>query len=429
MIRLPSKFTPLQSRRLHELASRADWLALGVESLLLCIGVAFIYGAGVEVGGELSSKWLHQLIWIAMGFAAYVVIAAIDYRFWCRHGWKSYLLAIALLVYVLLFGKTLNNTRGWMQLPGVGFRLQPVEVAKPMILLFLAWLATLPVLRHSWMKKWLPALLIALATALPVALICLQPDVGTAMVFIPVMLVLVLLVGIPWRYFAIAALAMMLLAPVLYLKMKPYQKDRVNVFIEAPLRGGLDAARAILPEGAGLRLEKAIDRFLHGNGEAADGRRHKPDDWNARQSLLAVGSGGIYGKGYLHGTQHVLGYLPKTIAPTDFIFSVIAEETGFIGSVVLLGLFACLILSFGRTALAAADPLGTHLVAGVIVFFATHIVVNISMTIRAAPIVGIPLPFVSYGGSFMLGTMALAGLVQSVQLHNTPPTADDGENG
>lgn len=424
MLFFPAKFLHRHQGELHRLAARLDWLALGVEAILLAIGVLFIHGAGIEVGGDLASKWIHQLAWIGLGAAVYVTAAAVDYRFWCRHSWKFYLAGIALLVHVLVFGRTINNTRGWLQLPGVGFRLQPVELVKPLTLLFLAWIATLPPLRHSWMKKWLPASLLLAACALPVGLICLQPDVGTAMVFIPATLALVLLIGIPWRYFAIAGAVLILSAPFLYLSMKPYQKDRVNVFIEAPLNGVLDAAGAILPQRTGEAMRRHIDVFLH--GEAADsGRRRKADDWNAIQSLLAVGSGGLYGKGYLNGTQHVLGYLPRTIAPTDFIFSVIAEETGFLGAMVLIGLFATLILCFCRTALASSDQLGTCLVTGVTFIFSTHILINISMTIRAAPIVGIPLPFVSYGGSFMLGTMALAGLVQSVQLHPHSPLDND----
>ena len=168
----------------------------------------------------------------------------------------------------------------------------------------------------------------------------------------------------------------------------------------------------MLSESTEEHAREALADFL----KPREGER-KRDDWNAIQSLLAVGSGGFAGKGYLKGTQHVLGYLPRTIAPTDFIFSVIAEETGFVGTSMLVGLLAGLLLCFCRTALLARDRLGSFLAVGVMVIFATHIVINIAMTIRMGPIIGLPLPFVSYGGSFMLGTMLLAGLVQSVELH------------
>ena len=135
------------------------------------------------------------------------------------------------------------------------------------------------------------------------------------------------------------------------------------------------------------------------------------------------------GKGYLQGTQHVLGYLPKTVAPTDFIFSVIAEETGFLGAAGLLGIMTCLLLCYCRTALLAGRPLGTFIAMGCAVIMATHAVINVGMTVQAAPIIGIPLPFVSYGGSFMLGTMVLAGLVQNVHIHRPRPGQQDDDEG
>ena len=203
--------------------------------------------------------------------------------------------------------------------------------------------------------------------------------------------------------------------PFAFASLSPYQKDRVKVFIATPSQKLVQVVKAVVPESTAVRLQASLDGFL----APADGQSRR-DDWNAVQSMLAVGSGGLTGKGYLKGSQHVLGYLPKTIAPTDFIFSVIAEETGFLGGGAVIALFAILILCFCRTALLARDRLGCFLAFGAAVFFATHALVNISMTIGAAPIVGIPLPFVSYGGSFMLGTMMLAGLVQSVQMHREP---------
>ena len=212
--------------------------------------------------------------------------------------------------------------------------------------------------------------------------------------------------------FEMAFAIMAVSVPMLFNHLKTYQQDRVKVFVEAPATELLDLTAPLLSERTEEHARQALADFL----KPQDGKR-KSDDWNAIQSLLAVGSGGFSGKGYLKGTQHVLGYLPRTIAPTDFIFSVIAEETGFLGSSMLIALFAGLMLCFCRTALLARDRLGSFLAVGVTIIFATHIVINIAMTIRMGPIIGLPLPFVSYGGSFMLGTMLLAGLVQSVELH------------
>ena len=397
---------PLRGSWLH-----ADWAAIAIEALLIAIGVAFIYGAGVEVGGDLATKWYRQLLWTGLGAGLYVVAASVDYHFWCRKSLFAYGAAIVVLVLVLLIGKTINNTKGWLLIPGVGF-LQPVELAKPMTLLLLAWVGTRPALRHSSLGEWLPVLALGAISALPVLLVCLQPDMGTAMVFLPVTAVLVFLTGLRWRWFFIAAALLLLAIPIAFPRLKPYQQDRVKVFLEAPARSFAATAAIILPSSQGAALKERVETFLApGEGDA------RRDDWNAVQSLLAVGSGGLTGKGYLQGTQHVLGYLPKTIAPTDFIFSVIAEETGFLGASTLLALMAALMLCFFKTALDAPDRLGTFIATGSAVMLTTHIIINISMTIRAAPIVGLPLPFVSYGGSFMLGTMLLAGLVQSVHIH------------
>ena len=389
----------------------ADWIAVLIEGILLAIGVAFIYGAGVEVGGDLANKWSRQLAWIGLGGGIYVVAATVDYHFWGRHSWLLYLGGVALLLIVLLFGRTLNNTKGWLLVPGIGF-LQPVELAKPLTLVFLSWLGTRPALRHSSLGEWLPAIVLTLVMLLPVGLICLQPDLGTAMVFIPVTLALIFLTGLRWRWFFLGFGILILITPLLYVSLKPYQQDRVKVFIGPPATQLLHLTAPMLSKQTEAHARESLAKFL----EPREGEG-KSDDWNAVQSLLAVGSGGFSGKGYLKGTQHVLGYLPRTIAPTDFIFSVIAEETGFIGAATLLALLTGLMLCFCRTALLARDRLGTFIAIGVAVIFTTHIVINISMTIQAAPIVGLPLPFISYGGSFMLGTMLLAGLVQSVELH------------
>ena len=394
---------------------RADWAAIVIELLLVAIGVVFIYGAGVEVGGDMASKWHRQLLWTGLGAILYVTAASVDYHKWARLSWGGYVLAVALLFYVLIFGKTLNNTRGWLKIPGVGF-LQPAELAKPLTLLLLSWLGTRPALRHSSLGEWLPVLALGAVSGLPILLVCLQPDTGTAMVFIPVTTTLIFLTGLRWRWFFLAGALVLLAIPFAYTHLKPYQKDRVKVFLETPARSVAAGVATILPESTGQKVTDSVEAFL----TPAEGS-HKPDDWNAVQSLLAVGSGGLTGKGYLHGTQHVLGYLPKTIAPTDFIFSVIAEETGFLGAVTLLGLMAALMLCFFKTALDSPDRLGTFIATGCAVMLTTHIIINISMTIRAAPIVGLPLPFVSYGGSFMLGTMLLAGLVQSVHIHRRQP--------
>lgn len=385
-----------------------DWLAVILMGILLTIGVVFIYGAGVELGSTLSTRWTKQLTWIFVGTAVYITAAAIDYRMWCRSSWFFYLCGLGVLLFTLFFGKTWNSTRGWLQLPGIGL-VQTAEAVKPVVLMFLAYLGTAPALRHTWFREWGAPLVLAAAAALPMALIMLQPDFGTAMVFAPLTLALIYLTGLHWKWFLVGGLALLLAIPLIYPRLNRLQQDRIKVFAAEPANAVMELAGTFMDEEAAAEMRKKYDsRFKPGN------------DWNAIQSKLAVGSGGLTGKGYLQGRQHILGYLPRTIAPTDFIFAVIAEESGFIGAGTVIALLAGVILCFCRTALTAIDEQGTFLAMGATVVFSTHIIINIAMTIGAAPIVGIPLPFLSYGGSFVISTMFLAGLIQSVQIHRYP---------
>ena len=216
-----------------------------------------------------------------------------------------------------------------------------------------------------------------LAVRAPFLLIAVEPDLGTAMVLVPVAWVMLLIAGTPPRLRLALAAAAILVAPAGWFLLDGYQQERVRVF----LNPGLD------PLGAG---------------------------WNKIQSAIAVGSGGLHGKGWLEGTQNVLGYLPRPVAPTDFIYSVIAEETGFVGSVVLLGLYAVVLGGAIRAATGAPDKYGQLLAAGLATMLFFHVFVNMAMTIGLLPITGKPLPLVSYGGSFMTATMLSLGLVQSV---------------
>ena len=404
-------------RKKNSFLQRADLLAILLQFILLAIGVIFIYGTGVEIGGEFARKWYKQLLWIGVGGIAYVAALLIDYRRLGKISGLLYLFAIALLCLLFVIGETINGARSWIILPGLG-QLQPSEIAKPCTLFFAAWLSTRPALRNSILP---PALAIILVTMLPVLLICLQPDYGTALVFLPCMAALILLSGLRWRWILTGGLLLLLAMPLSYRLMAPHQRSRIKVFLEPPAQAMLVASKPLLNKRMEEHLRQKVEEFF----TVHDGKLR--DTWNAEQSLLAVGSGGITGKGYLKGTHHVLGYLPKTVAPTDFIFSVIAEETGFLGSMVLLILLACLILCFCRTALLARNNFGASLALGAAVIIATHVIINIGMTVQAVPIIGIPLPYVSYGGSFMISIMLLSGLVQNVHIHRRIAKENDEE--
>lgn len=341
-------------------------------AVLLFTGMMFIYGSGTQLGGGFANLWRRQALWIVCGSLTFVVTAAIDYRILARFSFLFYLGANGVLVSLFFIGKTVNQAKSWLDIGPIA--LQPSELAKPLIMLFLAWLAT----RSGQLKTLGGTGLFVIAGVLPAVLIALQPDWGTALVFIPITLVIAFSGGIRWKYLLYALLVVIVVLPVSY--------------------------HVIL----GNRQRKRIQTFLN-PGEDIMGA-----GYNAHQSLLAVGSGGGTGKGYRGGNQYKLGYLPRTVSQTDFIFSVIGEETGFIGGVMLiaalLGLIGCCL----RTAALAADRLGAVLCSGVGAFLFIHSYINIGMTVGAAPIIGIPLPLVSYGGSFTIATMACLGLVQNV---------------
>jgi rod shape determining protein RodA len=191
---------------------------------------------------------------------------------------------------------------------------------------------------------------------------------------------LLFVAGVRVKHLVIVALLGLLAMPVVWMRLRSYQKARLTVFLDP----GRD------PLGAG---------------------------WNLNQSLIAVGSGGATGKGYLQGTQNLLGYLPRTVAPNDFLFSVIAEEKGFVGSVGVVGLFAVILFCGLRIAAHARDRLGTLLATGIVVLLFFHVFINIGMTIGLMPVKGLPLPLLSYGGSFVLATMAALGLLQNIWIH------------
>lgn len=395
-------------------ARRFDYLALLLQLTLLVVGVVFIYGIGAEIGGAYIHKWYRQIFWIILGAVVYTGAALLDYRQLGKFSWLFYIFGIILLALVFPLGKSINNARSWIVLPGIGL-FQPAEIAKPLTIFFMAWLASRPAMRNCIIPTALPIIAAAIP---PFLIICLQPDYGTALLLLPVTIALVFITGVKRRWLLLSLLAALIALPLLFQLMRPHQQERVKVFLEAPVNTALALVSPWQNPATRQRWLTWRDDFF----ALEDGKVR--DSWNAEQSLLAVGCGGLTGKGYLQGTHHVLGYLPQPVAPTDFIFSVIAEEKGFLGGATLVLLLALLIVCYCRTAIIANNTLGSCLALGAAVLLGTHVIINIGMTVQAVPIIGIPLPFVSYGGSFMLGTMFLAGLVQNVHLHRN----DSGDN-
>jgi rod shape determining protein RodA len=358
---------------------RLDWIAFLTMLLLLITGVVFIYSAGIGDSGlsVLNKMWFKQLIFIGLGIPVYLAAALFDYRNFRDIAGIIYAGSIVILIAVLIFGVERNGSRSWFDLKI--FYFQPAELAKIGLVITLAAYLGDP-LRNTRIPS---TILYALGLGAGIcALILLQPDFGTAMIIPCVVLAMLFISGIPWRILGVILVIGALTLPVGWSLLKDYQKERILVFLN-PDRD---------PLGAG---------------------------WNMKQSKMAVGSGGLNGKGIGQGTQNLLGFLPTTVAPTDFVFSVVAEEKGFVGSTWLTSLYSLLFICLARTSLKNPDPFGRLISVGILAMLFMHVTINVSMTIGLMPIVGLPLPLVSYGGSFVLSMMLALGLTQSVHLRRS----------
>ena len=370
-----------RAQSLGRLILAQDWLAVLLAAILLGTGLSFIYSAswrGEEMG-IVGSWFRRQIWWAALGTVLATALAAVDYRFWIRTAWWLYLATLGLLALVLVVGTKVYGAYRWLNVFGV--LVQPSEFAKVALVVLLARVLGGGALAPRSFGTLAVGLLLM---ALPFLLILVEPDLGTAMVLVPTTAIMLFAAGAAFRHLAGLALLGaggigLALSPLGHFLLSDYQHERILTF--------LDPSRD--PLGSG---------------------------WNALQSAIAVGSGGFWGKGFLNGSQNVLGFLPRTVSPTDFIFPVLAEEKGFIGASALLLVFAFLLTRYLRTAWTAGDPAGSLLATGIAGLLFCHVFVNVGMTIGLLPITGLPLPFVSSGGSFMVSTLAGFGLVQSVHV-------------
>lgn len=378
---------------------RQNWLLTAAIGCLLTIGVLFVYSSCFVISEQyVRSLWLKQIVWAAVGIVLYLMFAMIDYRRLGVLSWWAYGVSVLLLVLVLLVGTKIYGAKRWIMLFGIG--VQPSELAKVSVIFVLARVLSRPGIDCRNPKT---IGLVLSIVALPFVLVGVEPDLGTAMIFIPIVMVMMFVAGVPTR---------VLMSMVGF-----------GVFVVAFILGAL-----FLPQKLGMS-EETQDRFrkLTGIPEYQKKRIEvfiNPDmdplgaGWNERQSKIAIGSGGMRGRGWKNGKQNKLGYLPRKVAPTDFIYSVLAEETGFIGSVVVLSLFGLVVTLGLATAIAAWDQVGRLLCVGIVAMFFCHAFINIAMTIGLMPITGLPLPLLSYGGSFMLVTMSAMGVIQSVYIRS-----------
>jgi len=381
---------------------RYDWINPLAISGLCTIGIFFIYSAQLATG---RGQWMQQIVWLFVGGVIYCAVALVDYKFWLKYAHWVYLAAI--MVLLLLFtplGVTRLGARRWIDFGP--FSIQPSEAAKLGTLIMSA--AILTRVRLQDVRESLQNLgLLALAIGVPILLILWQPDLGSALVIPPMVFALLYVSDLSQRFFVAALGAFALLVGVVAVDAYRYQAFLETHHLSPSTDQGAYEAHSLLPLHDYQR--NRILAFINPEGIDPMGI-----GWNLRQSLISVGSGGFTGKGWTEGTQAKLGYLPRAVAHNDFVFSVIAEEKGFLGSISVLGLFGVILWNGIRIAGLARDRFGTLLAIGVTVLFAVHVFVNIAMTIGLVPITGIPLPFISYGGSFVLSCCVLQGLVQSV---------------
>ena len=343
---------------------RIDYLLLLLALVLSLIGALGAYSA--ETPGGPGNTFVRQLVWIGLGLCVCLVVASIDYHFLTDYAFLFYGCVILMLLGVLLFGVEIHGSKSWLAFGPV--RFQPSELGKLVLVLTLA--RYLAGIEESFLRRrhFLAVTVLALV---PMGLVLLQGDLGTAAMYLPILLAVALVAGLRVRVL-IGLLALMLcLAPAGWFVMKNYQRQRIL----ATLNPDLD------PRGVG---------------------------YQTRQSLIAIGSGGVFGKGIGQGDQSQLGFVPEI--HSDFIFSLIAEEAGLIGACVILLLYLLVLMRMVHIAEVSRDRTGIFVMAGLVALIFSHVVVNLGMTLGMLPPIGIPLPLLSYGGSFTLVIFTAIGI-------------------
>lgn len=389
----------------QESRPRLDWPQLIAVVLLLGIGAAFIHSATSSNEVFSNRPWYRQpsfwhLVYGGIGLTISTILCWFDYRQLARWAIVVYWGSILLLLCVFVFGKDVYGARRWIEIgPG---QIQPSEFAKIGFIFMMAHYLSRPLEELRQPAVFWKAIGLML---LPFLLILKEPDLGSALLLLPVGLGMLWAGGTPQKWLvqllaAGGALIVLLLVDILFappqwqFKLEDYQRRRLLVYF------GIDfAANAPAPERARLRREQ---------------RAHS---YNVEQALISVGSGGWLGKGWNQGQQIALGYLPRAVAHNDFIFSVIAEEKGFMGSFAVISLYSIVLFTGIRTAAQARDRLGRLLAVGVVTLIFSQVFINIGMNIRIMPVTGVPLPLLSSGGSSVLCSMIAAGVLQNIHLY------------
>ena len=421
-----------------------DFFILLSVMVLMAIGILFIYSSGITSDGTLvSSEYIRQIMWVSAGLIIAVIMAFVNYRRLYDVAIYAYLIVLIPLLYTCVFGRVVHGTR-WLRI-GI-FGIQSSEFAKITTIIFLA--RYLSDTRRSG-NSFIRFLVSCFIVFVPMGIVLIQPDLGTALVFIPILLSMTFVAGAAMRYVVFSSACLVLIGiltvlplwqmyilkgslPVLVMLTNPrfiviivlalglvmiialfgYFKYRKRYFywlaylvaIVVFSLGASYMARGVLKDYQIMRLIVFIDPNIDPRGAG----------WNIIQSITAIGAGGLTGKGYLQGTQSHYRFLPEQ--STDFIFSIFSEEAGLIGGIVVFSLFLVICLRLLRLTKITTDPFAAYICAGLVGVFSFHFIINVGMTMGIMPITGIPLLFMSYGGSSLISAMVGIGMALSIHV-------------
>ncbi|MCL2210745.1 MAG: rod shape-determining protein RodA [Treponema sp.] len=420
-----------------------DYLLLLSVIILMVLGVLFIYSSGITSAGvQVSNEYLKQIIWVSAGLVIAIFMSLINYRRFYNLSLYIYLLSLLPLIYTLLFGHMIYNASRWLRIGSIGIQMS--EIVKISVIIMLArFLADTDRNRESFSRFFISCLIVFV----PMGIVLLQPDLGTALVYIAILITMIFMAGVPIRYvaFMIACIALtgvLLVLPLwqtyIIKKTLPFISALTNIkiivisvlffgtiaaislfgYLKFKKRyffwlvyssaimifslGASYAARIVLKNYQLMRLIVFLDPNVDPRGAG----------WNIIQSITAIGAGGVTGRGYLQGTQSHYRFLPEQ--STDFIFSIFSEEAGFLGGIIVFALYMFICFRLLVTMKTVIDPFAKYICAGLAGMISFHFIINVGMTMGIMPITGLPLLFMSYGGSSILATMIGIGVVLSI---------------
>jgi len=348
-----------------------DWVLLGATVLLICFGLAALYSITISFENPDFTNFNKQIIFAVIGLAILFLLSFIDYRYWRDFSYVIYGAVALILILVLFFGRTIRGTTGWFSFLGVNF--QPVELAKIALVVFLAWFLSR---RGAAIREFKNFLIAGLFGAGYFLLVILQPDFGSAMILFFIWLAMLIFAGSNKKHLLLLGLALALMALIAWqFLFVDYQRDRIMTF-----------------------FSPQADPYGRG--------------YHVRQAMTAVGAGGLLGRGLGFGSQSQLKFIPAS--ETDFIFAVIAEELGLFGVALVLFCLGVIFFRLIRAAGRTKDDFSFFFIFGASVILFTHVMINIGMNIGIVPVTGVSLPFLSYGGSYLVSCLAMIGIAESM---------------